>query len=92
MNYIDVTRDDLLVVDKVFSMTRMRELYDLYNCTDLQKAVNGILVTEDQYYAYERKIYDGMLLLGVPEGTPIPDNLSFQGIRLVIKWNQKQSQ
>lgn len=86
--YIDLTKFDIEYPTDYgtrISMAKMREALDLHESTSDIRGVHGFHVTESQYYAYERTIYDGMLLLGAVEGTPIPERLKFNGISLIIK-------
>ena len=88
-NYIDVRDFPLVYIapdgQSRISMAKFREAIDAYEATELPVMVYGILMTPSQYGAYERTIYDGMLLLGVVEGTPIPVKLKFNGITIKVK-------
>ena len=67
------------------SMQKMREAIDAYEALGLPLGVDCILVTEDQYYSYERTLFDFIESYPFPGKVSLPDKLKFNGITLRIK-------
>lgn len=92
MSYIDLTKiqifDTATYIPNVtrVSMTKIREALDAYEATGLPLGVDGILVTIDQYYAYERTLHDFIQSFSLNSSFSLPEKLKFNGIKLEMKY------
>lgn len=68
------------------SMSAMRAAIDAYESVGFQKGVKGILMTEEQYYSYERTLWDFIQSYKTRDNleSRLPPELTFDGKTVYI--------
>lgn len=89
MNPIDLTTIQILD-DKEFLSGRRVSMTKIKEAVDSFKAITGlypsiILVNEEQYYAYERTLWDFIQSYLFSKKVALPSRLTFDGMPLKIK-------